>query len=96
MSTSNKVGDQYTNNRSHYTVMGSTPDGLPHVGRVPGSMNQWLLAGFNGAGMLMIFTTSQAIAKMAVEGVEYESTGLPRLFKSTLERLLIKASPPSC
>ncbi|PYI09232.1 FAD dependent oxidoreductase superfamily [Aspergillus sclerotiicarbonarius CBS 121057] len=67
-------------------IMGHTPDTLPHVGRVPGSQSQWILAGFNGAGMLMIFTMTQAIARM-VEGVEYEDTGLPGLFKSTSERL---------
>ncbi|PWY76133.1 FAD dependent oxidoreductase [Aspergillus sclerotioniger CBS 115572] len=67
-------------------IMGYTPDTLPHVGRVPGSKSQWILAGFNGAGMLTIFTVTQAIAKM-VDGVEYEDTGLPVLFKSTPERL---------
>jgi glycine/D-amino acid oxidase-like deaminating enzyme len=67
--------------------MGATPDLFPHVGKVPGSENQWILAGFNGAGMLMIFTMTQAIAKMLREGVTYEETGLPEHFKSTMERL---------
>ncbi|OOF93921.1 hypothetical protein ASPCADRAFT_209176 [Aspergillus carbonarius ITEM 5010] len=67
-------------------IMGYTPDTLPHVGRVPGSKSQWILAGFNGAGMPMIFTITQAIARM-LEGVEYEDTGLSTLFKSTSERL---------
>jgi glycine/D-amino acid oxidase-like deaminating enzyme len=70
--------------------MGETPDGLPHVGKVPGSRNQWLLAGFNGAGMTMIFTTARAIANMVVYGVEYEDTGLPSVFRSTSERLMVK------
>lgn len=70
--------------------MGVTPDMLPHVGRVPDSQNQWLLAGFNGAGMLLIFTMTQAIAKMVTRGVEYEDTGLSSIFQSTPERLNAK------
>ncbi|KAJ6007355.1 hypothetical protein N7540_011331 [Penicillium herquei] len=73
-------------------IMGETPDALPHVGKVPGSHNQWLLAGFNGSGMVLIFTASQGIAKMIVEDVDYEETGLPRVFKSTPERLAVKNS----
>lgn len=70
--------------------MASTPDVLPHVGRIPGSQNQWILAGFNGAGMLQIFTLTQAIAKMVTEEVEYEGTGLPELFKATNTRLAVR------
>ena len=70
--------------------MGETPDALPHLGLVPGATNQWILAGFNGAGMTMIFTASRGIAGMVLDGVDYEETGLPRLFKSTAERLAIK------
>ncbi|RAL03233.1 NAD(P)/FAD-dependent oxidoreductase [Aspergillus ibericus CBS 121593] len=71
-------------------IMGYTPDTLPHVGRVPGSQCQWILAGFNGAGMVMIFTMTRAIASMVVKGLEYEETGLPGLFKSTSERLAVR------
>lgn len=56
--------------------MGSTPDALPHAGKVPGSKNQWILAGFNGIGMFQIFTMAQAVAKMVIRGHEYEDTGL--------------------
>lgn len=70
--------------------MASTPDVLPHVGRIPGSQNKWILAGFNGAGMLQIFTLTQAIAKMVTEEVEYEGTGLPELFKATNTRLAVR------
>lgn len=70
--------------------MGETPDALPHVGIVPGSRNQWILAGFNGAGMTMTFTTAKAISKMIVHEVVYEDTDLPRLFKTTTERLAVK------
>ncbi|KAJ5114145.1 hypothetical protein N7456_002679 [Penicillium angulare] len=73
-------------------IMGQTPDSFPHIGRVPGSQNQWLLAGFNGAGMLMIFTASRGIAKMVLNELDYKDTGMPRLFKSTFERLAVKNS----
>ncbi|KAJ5919566.1 hypothetical protein N7454_009401 [Penicillium verhagenii] len=71
-------------------IMGETPDALPHVGLVPGARSQWILAGFNGAGMTMIFTTARAIAKMVLHEVVYEDTDLPRLFKTTSDRLLVK------
>ncbi|KAJ6104495.1 hypothetical protein N7523_010815 [Penicillium sp. IBT 18751x] len=71
-------------------IMASTPDALPHVGRVPGSKNQWILAGFNGAGMLQLFTLTQAIAKMVTEEIEYEDTGLPEFFKATDARLTVR------
>ncbi|KAJ5536009.1 hypothetical protein N7513_009195 [Penicillium frequentans] len=71
-------------------IMGETPDAMPHVGLVPGSRNQWILAGFNGAGMTMIFTTAKAVSKMILHEVVYEDTDLPRLFKTTAERLTVK------
>lgn len=70
--------------------MASTPDVLPHVGRVPGSKNQWLLAGFNGAGMFQIFTMTQAIARMVTRGTEYNDIGLPGMFKTTDARLAVR------
>ncbi|KAJ5145090.1 hypothetical protein N7448_002482 [Penicillium atrosanguineum] len=71
-------------------IMASTPDVLPHVGRIPGSKNQWILAGFNGGGMIQIFTLTQAIAKMVTKGIEYDGTGLPELFKATDARLAVR------
>ncbi|OAQ91324.1 FAD dependent oxidoreductase [Purpureocillium lilacinum] len=68
-------------------VMGLTPDGLPHVGQVPGTRNEWLLAGFNGGGMVFIFTMTQGLADMVLEGKELEQTAIPVLFKTTEERL---------
>ncbi|KAH8898190.1 FAD dependent oxidoreductase [Thozetella sp. PMI_491] len=69
-------------------IMGVTPDSVPHVGRVPGSDSQWILAGFNGGGMSLIFTLGQGIARMVLEGVSYEDTDMPVLFKTTEERLV--------
>ncbi|KAJ6788710.1 hypothetical protein PWT90_02432 [Aphanocladium album] len=68
-------------------VMGITTDGLPHVGRVPGTTNQWILAGFNGGGMLLIPTMTQDIAKMVISGAELEDTDILLQFKTTQSRL---------
>lgn len=67
--------------------MGITVDGLPHAGRVPGTTNQWILAGFNGGGMLLIPTMTQGIAKMVYDGKELEDTNIPLQFKTTEARL---------
>ncbi|KNG50377.1 fad dependent oxidoreductase superfamily protein [Stemphylium lycopersici] len=45
-------------------IQASTPDGLPHVGRVLGQRRQWVFAGFNGGGMSFIPGASRAVAKM--------------------------------
>lgn len=67
--------------------MGYTPDGFPHMGRVPGSQNEWILAGFNGGGMAIIFTATKEIADMVLRGKEFEETRLPKQMKTTTERL---------
>ena len=68
-------------------IMGYTWDRMPHVGRVPGRENEWMLAGFNGGGMAMIFTTAEAVARMVVDGCSFEETGLPSIFKTSKERV---------
>ncbi|KAF2089301.1 FAD dependent oxidoreductase, partial [Saccharata proteae CBS 121410] len=68
-------------------IMGSTPDQLPHVGKVPGTSNAWILAGFNGGGMSMIPACAKGVAKMVAEDAAYEDVGLPGFFKTTEERL---------
>jgi hypothetical protein len=67
--------------------MGYTADSLPHVGRVPNKPGQLIVAGFNGHGMPQVFLSAKGIADMIVRGVEFEGTGLPRLFKTTQDRL---------
>ena len=68
--------------------MGYTSDGLPHIGEIPGfEGRRYICAGFNGGGMSYIFTAARALAKMVLEDAKYEDTGLPRLFKTTRERL---------
>ena len=69
-------------------IIGSTSDEQPHIGEVPGSNgSQHIIAGFNGGGMGMIFSCAKGVAEMVHNGVKYEDTGLPRLFKTSKERL---------
>jgi glycine/D-amino acid oxidase-like deaminating enzyme len=72
-------------------IMGRTPDGQPHVGRVPGSRSRWLLAGFNGGGMSIICTAAQAVAAMVRADVGFDEVagefGLLGGFKPSVERL---------
>ncbi|GAT26542.1 FAD dependent oxidoreductase [Aspergillus luchuensis] len=68
-------------------IMGYSTDSLPHVGHVPNKPGQLIVAGFTGHGMPQVFLSARGIAQLIVEGVSYEQTGLPRLFKTTTERL---------
>ncbi|KAE8147458.1 FAD dependent oxidoreductase [Aspergillus avenaceus] len=74
-------------------IMAYTTDYLPHIGEIPGKPGQMVIAGFNGHGMPQIFLSAKAIAQMIVNGAEYEATGLPRLFKTTTERLENRENP---
>jgi glycine/D-amino acid oxidase-like deaminating enzyme len=67
--------------------MGYSSDFVPHIGQVPDSPGQFIMAGFSGHGMPQIFTASKAIARMVAEGIAYEETGLPSVLKTTNERL---------
>jgi glycine/D-amino acid oxidase-like deaminating enzyme len=72
-------------------IMGSTPDGWPHIGRVPGRDSQWLLAGFNGGGMSFIPTAAKAVAQMVAKGSDFDDVkgefGMPKIFATSTERL---------
>ncbi|PWY73572.1 FAD dependent oxidoreductase superfamily [Aspergillus heteromorphus CBS 117.55] len=68
-------------------IMGYSTDSLPHVGHVPRKPGQLIVAGFSGHGMPQIFLSARGIAKLIMEGASYEETGLPRLFKTTEDRL---------
>ncbi|PYI08216.1 FAD dependent oxidoreductase [Aspergillus sclerotiicarbonarius CBS 121057] len=68
-------------------IMGYSADSLPHVGHVPNKPGQVIVAGFTGHGMPQVFLSTRGIAQLIVDGVSYEETGLPRLFKTTTERL---------
>ena len=52
-------------------IQASTPDGLPHVGRVLGRRQQWVFAGFNGGGMSFIPGASRAVARMVAWGLGF-------------------------
>lgn len=68
-------------------VMGYTTDSLPHVGQVPAKPGQFVVAGFNGHGMPQVFLSAKGVAQMILNGVDFEQTGVPRIFKTTQERL---------
>ncbi|KAF3491080.1 FAD dependent oxidoreductase superfamily protein [Arthroderma uncinatum] len=72
-------------------VMGYSADSLPHIGVVPSKEGQLILAGFNGHGMPVCFLAGKAIAQMALcDNVIFEDTGLPRVYKTTSDRLETK------
>ncbi|GKT90075.1 FAD dependent oxidoreductase [Colletotrichum tofieldiae] len=68
-------------------IMGYSSDGLPHIGVVPGRQNQFIIAGFNGHGMPQIFLSAKGVASMIMEQLSYQSTGIPRIYEATQERL---------
>ena len=67
--------------------MGFTTDGFPYVGDLPDKPGQFVCAGFNGHGMPQVFLSAKAIASMVIEGTKLEDTDLPRLYRSSRERL---------
>ncbi|OOF94033.1 hypothetical protein ASPCADRAFT_516362 [Aspergillus carbonarius ITEM 5010] len=68
-------------------VMGYSYDSNPHIGAVPGKDDQFILAGFNGHGMPVIWRSAQELARMVVEKISFEETDMPRLFKTTQFRI---------
>lgn len=67
--------------------MGYSSDGWPFVGPIPSRSNQLVIAGFTGHGMPQIFLAAKAVAEMALNDVDFDSTDVPRLYKLTQERL---------
>jgi glycine/D-amino acid oxidase-like deaminating enzyme len=68
-------------------IMGYTYDSNPHVGAVPNKPGQFILAGFNGHGMPVIWLSGKELAKMVAQEIAFEQTSLPRLFKTTQQRI---------
>jgi len=68
-------------------VMGYSFDDLPHVGEVPGRDGMFVLAGWNGHGMPTAWRSGEGVARMVARGMAFEETGMPRLFKTTRERI---------
>lgn len=74
-------------------VMGYSSDFMPHIGAVPNKPGQFIIAGFSGHGMPEILLSSKGVGAMVRDGVSFEQTGLPYMFKTTAERLESKSSP---
>ncbi|TLD15245.1 hypothetical protein PspLS_10676 [Pyricularia sp. CBS 133598] len=68
-------------------IMGYSSDFMPHVGQVPDKDGQFIIAGFSGHGMPEILLASRGVAEMVCRSVSFEATGLPRLVKTTAERI---------
>lgn len=60
---------------------------MPHIGVVPGRKNQFILAGFTGHGMPQIFLSARGIASMIIDDVDFQSTGIPRVYMASQARL---------
>jgi glycine/D-amino acid oxidase-like deaminating enzyme len=73
--------------------MGYSADFMPHVGEIPNKPGQFIIAGFNGHGMPQILLSSKGLATMIQDGARFEHTGMPRLFKTSEERISRRDSP---
>ena len=73
--------------------MGYSADFMPHIGEVPDKPGQYIIAGFNGHGMPQILLSSKGLALMVQDGISFEKTGIPRLFKTSKERISRRDSP---
>ncbi|GME75044.1 unnamed protein product [Ambrosiozyma monospora] len=67
-------------------ILGYSVDALPFVGEVPGSKNQFILAGFHGHGMPRVFLSAKAISEMILQGAPVQETEIPKPFMLTKER----------
>lgn len=68
--------------------MGYSTDNCPFIGALPGRPNQFVVAGFTGHGMPQVFLSAKGVAAMVVgEATDFKSTGIPRIYQVTKERL---------
>ena len=70
-----------TTNLTH-TVIGHSSKLCAHIGAVPETKRQFILAGFTGHGMPQVFLSARGIAFMVLDGIAFEETGLPAIFKA--------------
>ncbi|KAL3490223.1 FAD dependent oxidoreductase [Aspergillus germanicus] len=68
-------------------IQGVTKDGMPHIGKVPGSSGQYVLAGYNGGGMALAFLAAKGVARMIGDGIGFSETGVPKCMETTRERM---------
>ncbi|KAL4909342.1 hypothetical protein BDW74DRAFT_146409 [Aspergillus multicolor] len=71
-------------------IQGITPDGQPHIGKVPGNSGLYILAGYNGGGMAYAFEAARGVARMVREGISFEETGIPKCMKTTEARMSVQ------
>jgi glycine/D-amino acid oxidase-like deaminating enzyme len=67
--------------------MGYSFDSNPHVGHVPARPEQFIIAGFNGHGMPVIWLAAKGLAEMILKEKSFEEVGLPKMLKTTQERI---------
>lgn len=67
--------------------MGYSTDSCPFIGAVPGRKDQFIVAGFTGHGMPQIFLAAKGVAAMVMDGVDFQSTGVPSIYQVTEERM---------
>lgn len=65
---------------------------MPHIGEVPAKPGQFIIAGFSGHGMPEILLSSKGVADMVRDGISFEKSGLPRMFKTSKSRISSKTS----
>lgn len=68
-------------------IMGYNSDSLPNLGAVPDRPGCFLEAGFQGNGMPQIFLVAKAIVEMVVTGKAVEEVRIPRIYRTSRERL---------
>lgn len=68
-------------------VMGYSFDSNPHVGHVPNRPGQLIISGFNGHGMPVIWLAAKGLAEMIYHDKSFEEVKLPKLLKTTQERI---------
>ncbi|KAM0133829.1 hypothetical protein ACHAO1_005950 [Botrytis cinerea] len=72
-------------------VMGYSFDSNPHIGLVPQRSGNFIIAGFNGHGMPVIWLAAKGLAEMLRTGKSFEEVRvpmpLPSLFKTTQDRI---------
>ncbi|EED13690.1 conserved hypothetical protein [Talaromyces stipitatus ATCC 10500] len=68
-------------------IMGYSADSAPHIGAIPSRPTQFIAAGFNGHGMPVIFLSTKGLAQMILHDKSFDDTDLPRIYKSSAERL---------
>ena len=72
-------------------IMGYSSDGFPLVGPVPGEQGMFIVASFQGHGMVLCLLAAQAVAKMMYGDDEQElDQWFPKAFRMREERMKVK------